>query len=113
MAIREADPCEPVVRATYIQVISHSPNPARLGCGIQLALPAVTRAGVQGNAAGKRTVVQAFALLFASMRNLVQAREHYSADEQSFSESHFRWCLRQAAPMMRVAFGGRIPDEVP
>jgi hypothetical protein len=38
MAIREADPCEPVVRATYIQVISHSPNRASLSCAIQLTL---------------------------------------------------------------------------
>lgn len=53
MAIREADPCEPVVRAAYIQVIPHSPNRASLSCAIQLTLPAVTRAGVQENAAGK------------------------------------------------------------
>lgn len=49
MAIRKAG----LIRGTHIPVFSHSPNPARLGCGIQLALPAVTRAGVQENAAGK------------------------------------------------------------
>ena len=53
MPIRKADPCEPVVRATYIPVISHRPHSASLGCAVQLTLPAVTRAGVQENGAGK------------------------------------------------------------
>ncbi len=53
MPIRKADLCEPIARGTYSPVISHRPHRASLGRGIQLALPVITRAGVQGNPAGK------------------------------------------------------------
>lgn len=57
-------------------------------------------------------VVQAFTMLFAGMQNLVIAREN-PCRSRPFAEQYVGYCIRQAAPIMHVAFGGRIPDEVP